>query len=167
MLLASHALAAGPLAASQPGFTILDPFSASLLGVFLFGEHIRTGVTDLAGEALALGVVMAGAAVLSRSSLIAGENRHRPCEHKPAVSIAVNSPSAPRLLAVDPPGTGTRGTRWPEALSPGPETTRPDATLPDQALVTAGRAATTQAHQANQNLDTRRAGLTGHTALLA
>ena len=43
MLLASHALAAGPLAASQPGFTILDPLSASLLGVFLFGEHIRTG----------------------------------------------------------------------------------------------------------------------------
>ena len=42
MLLASHALAAGPLAASQPGFTILDPLAASLLGVFLFGEHIRT-----------------------------------------------------------------------------------------------------------------------------
>jgi len=41
MLLASHALAAGPLAASQPGFTILDPLAASLLGVFLFGEHIR------------------------------------------------------------------------------------------------------------------------------
>ena len=40
MLLASHALAAGPLAASQPGFTILDPLTASLLGVFLFGEHI-------------------------------------------------------------------------------------------------------------------------------
>ena len=33
MLLASHALAAGPLAASQPGFTILDPLSASLLGL--------------------------------------------------------------------------------------------------------------------------------------
>jgi drug/metabolite transporter (DMT)-like permease len=68
MLLASHALAAGPLAASQPGFTILDPFSASLLGVFLFGEHIRTGVTDLVGETLALGVVVVGAVVLSRSS---------------------------------------------------------------------------------------------------
>jgi len=37
MLLAAHALAAGPLAASQPGFTILDPLTASLLGVFLFG----------------------------------------------------------------------------------------------------------------------------------
>jgi len=87
MLLASHALAAGPLAASQPGFTILDPFSASLLGVFLFGEHIRTGVTDLAGEALALGVVVAGAAVLSRSCLIAGENGHQPGERKTAVSL--------------------------------------------------------------------------------
>ena len=43
LLLASHALAAGPLAASQPGFTILDPLSASLLGLFLFGEHIQTG----------------------------------------------------------------------------------------------------------------------------
>jgi drug/metabolite transporter (DMT)-like permease len=57
MLLASHALAAGPLAASQPGFTILDPLAASLLGMFLFGEHIRTGVPALAGEALTLAVV--------------------------------------------------------------------------------------------------------------
>jgi hypothetical protein len=49
MLLAAHALAAGPLAASQPGITVLDPLTASLLGVFLSGEHIRTGVFDLAG----------------------------------------------------------------------------------------------------------------------
>ena len=74
MLLASHALAAGPLAASQPGFTILDPLSASLLGVFLFGEHIRTGAADLAGEALALGVVIVAAVVLSHSCRIAGEH---------------------------------------------------------------------------------------------
>src|SRR6516165_4784541 len=75
MLLASHALAAGPLAASQPGFTILDPLTASLLGVFLFGEHIRTDAASLAGEVLALAVVIAGATALSRSSLIAGENK--------------------------------------------------------------------------------------------
>jgi hypothetical protein len=73
MLLASHALAAGPLAASQPGFTILDPLSASLLGVFLFGEHIRTGPADLAGEALALALVIAGASALSHSCFILGE----------------------------------------------------------------------------------------------
>jgi drug/metabolite transporter (DMT)-like permease len=79
MLLASHALAAGPLAASQPGFTILDPLSASLLGVFLFGEHIRTGILDLAGEALALAIVVAGASALSHSCLILGEDGHPSC----------------------------------------------------------------------------------------
>ena len=73
MLLASHALAAGPLAASQPGFTILDPLSASLLGVFLFGEHIQAGPWDLGGEALALALVAVGAAILSRSCFILGE----------------------------------------------------------------------------------------------
>jgi drug/metabolite transporter (DMT)-like permease len=73
MLLATHALAAGPLAASQPGFTILDPLAASLLGVFLFGEHVQTGPWDLAGEALALALVAVGAATLSRSCFILGE----------------------------------------------------------------------------------------------
>jgi drug/metabolite transporter (DMT)-like permease len=73
MLLASHALAAGPLAASQPGFTILDPLAASLLGIFLFGERIQTGPWDLAGEALTLALVIAGAAILSHSCFIRGE----------------------------------------------------------------------------------------------
>ena len=54
MLLDAQPLAADPLAASQPGFTILDPLSASMLGLFLFGEHIQTGIADLAGEAAAL-----------------------------------------------------------------------------------------------------------------
>ncbi len=73
MLLASHALAAGPLAASQPGFTILDPLAASLLGVFLFGEQIQAGPWDLTGEALALVLVVVGAATISHSCFIRGE----------------------------------------------------------------------------------------------
>jgi drug/metabolite transporter (DMT)-like permease len=73
MLLASHALAAGPLAASQPGFTILDPLVAILLGVFLFGEHIRTGPWEMAGEAASLALVVAGAVALSHSCFILGE----------------------------------------------------------------------------------------------
>jgi hypothetical protein len=74
LLLASHALAAGPLAASQPGFTILDPLAAGLLGLFLFGEHIQTAPLDLAAEALALALLAGGAATLSRSSLLAAED---------------------------------------------------------------------------------------------
>jgi drug/metabolite transporter (DMT)-like permease len=84
MLLASHALAAGPLAASQPGFTVLDPLSAGLLGVFLFDEHIKTGIFDLAGEALALAVVIAGASILSHSCLILGEDEKSPVRCLPS-----------------------------------------------------------------------------------
>jgi len=102
MLLASHALAAGPLAASQPGFTILDPLSASLLGVFLFGEHIRTDAAALAGEALALAVVIAGAAALSRSSLIAVENAPPAVQHRAAPSSAASSVPATRPPALSP-----------------------------------------------------------------
>jgi drug/metabolite transporter (DMT)-like permease len=91
MLLAAHALAAGPLAASQPGFTILDPLAASLLGVFLFGEHIRTGAGALAGEALALAVVIAGAATLSRSCLILGEDQNPACLDQPTLSRAADT----------------------------------------------------------------------------
>jgi hypothetical protein len=91
MLLASHALAAGPLAASQPGFTIVDPLTASLLGVFLFGEHIQTGPAALAGEALALAVVIAGATALSRSCLILGEDQHPACPDQPAASRAADA----------------------------------------------------------------------------
>ena len=97
MLLAAHALAAGPLAASQPGFTILDPLTASLLGVFLFGEHIRTSAGALAGEALALAVVIAGAATLSRSRLLDDDNPDPPCPVPPALTSAA---SPPRRLPV-------------------------------------------------------------------
>ncbi len=41
ILLSTHAFQAGPLAASQPGFTIVDPLVASLLGVFIFQEHLQ------------------------------------------------------------------------------------------------------------------------------
>jgi drug/metabolite transporter (DMT)-like permease len=97
MLLAAHALASGPLAASQPGFTILDPLTASLLGVFLFGEHIRTGAGALAGEALALAVVIAGAATLSRSRRLDDDNPDPPCPAPPALASAT---SPPRRLPV-------------------------------------------------------------------
>ena len=74
LLLASHALAAGPLAASQPGFTILDPLAAGLLGLFLFGEHIQTAPLNLAAEALALALLAGGVLTLSHSRLLAAED---------------------------------------------------------------------------------------------
>jgi hypothetical protein len=73
MVLVSHALAAGPLAASQPGFTIGDPATAALLGLFLFGESMQTSALALAGEVTGLVILVGGVAALSHSRLITGE----------------------------------------------------------------------------------------------
>jgi drug/metabolite transporter (DMT)-like permease len=83
LLLASHALAAGPLAASQPGFTIADPLAASLLGIFLFGEHMQAGMLDLAAEAAGLALLVAGVATLSHSHLIYSESEARTASPSP------------------------------------------------------------------------------------
>ena len=153
MLLASHALAAGPLAASQPGFTILDPLAASLLGVFLFGEHIRTDAAALAGEALALAVVIAGAAALSRSSLIAGENAPPSRQHQAALSSAASAPPATRPPAdpADPPAPGSGRTRRPRTLSPD-VAVRAGRTRPGPAPA-AARAGPPGPARGNQDLD--------------
>jgi len=84
MILASHAMAAGPLAASQPGFTICDPSAAVLIGIFLFGEHLRTGPADLAAELIGLAMVAAGVATLSHSRLITGQDAGSPPGAGPA-----------------------------------------------------------------------------------
>jgi drug/metabolite transporter (DMT)-like permease len=70
MLLTSHAMAAGPLAASQPGFTIGDPVTAILLGVFLFNERLGTSPAELAAEVAGLAVLALGVRTLSGSTLI-------------------------------------------------------------------------------------------------
>jgi len=77
MLLASHAVAAGPLAASQPGFTIGDPVTAVLLGVFLFGERLGTSPGALIAEVLGLVVLAVGVRTLSGSWLIIGTEQGR------------------------------------------------------------------------------------------
>jgi drug/metabolite transporter (DMT)-like permease len=70
MLLASHAMAAGPLAASQPGFTIGDPVVAILLGAFLFDERLDASPGALAAEVAGLLVLALGVWTLSESRLI-------------------------------------------------------------------------------------------------
>ena len=74
MLLAAHALQAGPLAASQPGFTIVDPLVASLLGIFLFSEHLQLDPFDVVIEVLSLAALVWGVITLSHSQLIHGED---------------------------------------------------------------------------------------------
>lgn len=74
MILSSNALRAGPLAASQPGFTIVDPLVASLLGVFIFKERLRLGPSEIVIEVIALAVLAFGVFALSHSGLIHEEH---------------------------------------------------------------------------------------------
>ncbi len=70
MFLVSNAFQAGPLAAAQPGLTIVDPLVASLLGVTIFGEHVRSGVGALCVEALLLAALVGSVVLLSRSPVV-------------------------------------------------------------------------------------------------
>jgi drug/metabolite transporter (DMT)-like permease len=70
MFLVANAFQAGPLAASQPGLTIVDPLVASLIGITIFGEHLRGGGPRLVGEAMALVLLAASVVFLSRSPLV-------------------------------------------------------------------------------------------------
>jgi len=157
VLLALHALAAGPQAASQPGFIILDPLAASLLGVFLFGEHIHTGAAVLAGEALALAVVIADAAALSRSSVIAGQNAPPARQHQPALSSTASASPAtcPTADLAYPPGPGSCRTRRLPPLSPD-AAARADRTRPAPAAGSAW-AGPPRSARGNQDLDPERA----------
>ncbi|QKW26131.1 DMT family transporter [Streptomyces seoulensis] len=65
LLLLENALQAGSLAASQPALTIGDATVSLLLGVLLFGEHIRTGVW-LLPELLGAGLILWGVLRLTR-----------------------------------------------------------------------------------------------------
>jgi len=95
MLLASHAFQAGPLAASQPGFTIVDPLVASLLGVFIFQEQIQLQPIDVVVEAAALAALIAGVVSLSRSQLVQGGRDEAPATAPAVVDAADIDRAAP------------------------------------------------------------------------
>jgi len=83
MLLSTHAFQAGPLAASQPGFTIVDPLVASLLGIFIFKEHMALDPFSIVIEAAALAALVAGVVAISRSQLVQGETHEDEAGFRP------------------------------------------------------------------------------------
>jgi drug/metabolite transporter (DMT)-like permease len=66
------AFQAGPLQASLPVLTIIEPVVAAVIGLAAFHEHIITHGPRAVAEAAAVLVLAAGVAVLARSPLVAG-----------------------------------------------------------------------------------------------
>lgn len=78
MFLVSNAFQAGPLAASQPGLTIVEPLAASLLGITLFGDHVRNGVWELGVMAALVAVLVGSVVLLSRSPIVNTDDSEGP-----------------------------------------------------------------------------------------
>jgi len=99
VFLVSNAFQAGPLAASQPALTITEPVIASILGVTLFGEHLRHGPLHLTGEVVSGLLLVVSVVVLSRSPLIA-----RSPEAEPVAGRAAPGPNGRHAGCTAPGG---------------------------------------------------------------
>lgn len=117
MFLASNAFQAGSLAASQPGLTIVDPLVASVLGVVLFGERLDHGPLSLAGEALALAMLVGSVILLSRSPLVRDEHSPAPSPPTSPPTPPAQAPWTPRSLRRAAPASARSSIR---ALAPHP-----------------------------------------------
>lgn len=83
--LLQSALQAGRLVASQPGITLANPLLATVWGIGIFGEDVRTGMWLLGAVGGAV-LIALGVVLLSRSPLL------EPHQETPALRFAQNRP---------------------------------------------------------------------------
>ncbi|MDN5918142.1 MAG: DMT family transporter, partial [Pseudonocardia sp.] len=91
--LLQNAVQAGRLVASQPGITLANPLVATIWGVGLLDEQVRTGWW-LAGAGLSAVLLIGGVVLLSRSPLLEG---HREAPEDPAGHPAGRAGSHPAV----------------------------------------------------------------------
>jgi drug/metabolite transporter (DMT)-like permease len=72
VFLAQNAFHAGPIVASQSTIVLIDPLASILIGVFLFGDNLRTNWPWGPLEALSLLLMFVGAFWLAHSPLVSG-----------------------------------------------------------------------------------------------
>ncbi len=72
VFMAQNAFHAGPITASQSALVIVDPIASILIGITLFGDHLRTGGVRGPLEVFSLAVMFIGAFYLSHSPLVVG-----------------------------------------------------------------------------------------------
>jgi hypothetical protein len=80
--LIQNAFQSGPLAASTPVIDATLPLAAIVLGVWLFGEHIRTSWWGLGGAALGIVLLIAGIIALDTSPVVRKEQKIEQREQK-------------------------------------------------------------------------------------
>jgi drug/metabolite transporter (DMT)-like permease len=81
LIISQHALAAGPVAASQSALLIVNPLSSIVMGIWLFGDRLHHGGSRTVLEAISLGVMCLALFVLSNSPLVSGSPRSEQLVH--------------------------------------------------------------------------------------
>lgn len=123
VFLAQNAFQAGPLTASQPALTIVDPLVSVLIGVGMFGDHLQAAGWAVVLESVSFAVMALGVVLLTRAPNFAGNMR-------PA-GAGEQSPSPQAAGAQVPPGRslsgsasgrggGSRTGQGPGGVAPGP-----------------------------------------------
>ncbi|HXS65812.1 MAG TPA: DMT family transporter [Streptosporangiaceae bacterium] len=92
--LLENAYQAGPLAASQPGITLIDPMVSTAWGILVFGETVRHGAV-LGLTVLPAAAVAAGVFLLSRSKILRATQtgQDEADKDQPAVPAQVPAPA--------------------------------------------------------------------------
>lgn len=70
VILAGKAFERGAVAAAQAAFCGIDPLASIVIGIGLFGEHLRSSPIAVALALLSLAVMLAGVVLLSNSPLV-------------------------------------------------------------------------------------------------
>ena len=70
LVLSQHALEAGPVAASQSALLVVNPLSSIVMGIWLFGDHLRASGLRLGLEAAGLAAMFLSLLVLAASPLV-------------------------------------------------------------------------------------------------
>ncbi len=70
MVMAQSAFQAGALDASLPVLTVVDPIVSILIGAFLFGEGVRSGLAPTTVEGIGLVLVTIGVFALSKAEVV-------------------------------------------------------------------------------------------------
>ncbi len=70
VILAGKAFERGSVAAAQAAFCGIDPLASIVIGIGLFGEHLRSGPVAIALGVISLAIMMSGVVLLSNSPMV-------------------------------------------------------------------------------------------------
>lgn len=111
VFLAQNAFQAGPLTASQPALTIVDPLVSVILGVGMFGDHLRASGWAVVLESVSFAVMALGVVLLTRAPHFADNLRR--------AGAGGQSPSPQAPGARVPPDRSLSGSTSRRGVGPG------------------------------------------------